>query len=67
MPDSKATTVELIAPNGAVAGEQPISDNKVHFDIKDPVWAQPYTVKAGTRSTTFELATPSKLRVHVCS
>ncbi len=51
---------EITAPNGTLVAKEAISNGRAVFEVKDPVWAQTYSVKAGASDTTFKLATPSK-------
>ncbi len=58
--------VEITAPNGALVTKEEISNGRAIFEVKDPAWAQTYSVKAGASETTFKLATPSKSFDVVC-
>ncbi len=52
--------VEITAPNGTLVATEAISNGQVIFEVKDPVWAQTYSVKTGDSETTFRLASPRK-------
>ncbi len=51
---------EITEPNGTLVANEAISNGQVIFELKDPVWAQPYSVKAGAGGTTLRLDAPSK-------